>query len=389
MRQLVRRLSVLALTAALAACGGGLERQGPVSPTLDLTPLIDQRPAGQRASSAAMAAEYRALPGWGADNHASALPAFINTCRWVDSQAGNPGKPVGALKAAGTVGEWEGLCRQIRALPRGDAEAVRLFVEANFVPTPLGGGEDGLFTGYYEPTLKGSWTRGGRFQTPLYKTPAKTGRMPSRADIVGGALSGRGLELVYVDDPVDAFFLQVQGSGRVEMTDGSVLQLGYAGQNGHEYFPIGRYFIDNGAAAKEDMSLQWLRRWLHAHPDDAERIMSMNPSYVFFRKLEGGPRGSRNLLLTEGRSLAIDQSQMSLTAPMWLDLNGTPLPGGRLQRLVLAQDTGGAIKGAVRGDVFWGHGPLAAEAAGFMKGRGRAWLLALRPNRPQYLSQLP
>lgn len=389
MRKFFRTLSALALTAGLAACGGGLERQGPVHPTLDLTPLIDQRPPSQRVPASAMAAEYRALPGWGADNHASALPAFQRTCTWIDSQAGDPKKPIGSQREAGTVGDWLALCAQIRSLPRNDGEAVRQFVEANFVPKALGGGDDGLFTGYYEPTLKGSWTRGGRFQTPLYKMPPKTGRLPSRAEIVGGALSGRGLELLWVDDPVDAFFLQVQGSGRVEMTDGSVVQLGYAGQNGHEYFPIGRYFIDNGAAAREDMSLQWLRRWLHNHPDDAERIMSMNPSYVFFKRNAGGPRGTRNLLITEGRSLAVDPAHVSLTAPIWVDLDGTPLPGGKLQRLMLAQDTGGAIKGPVRGDVFWGHGPLAAEAAGFMKGRGKKWLLALRPNRAQYLSQLP
>lgn len=388
MRKFLGKLSALALVAGLAACGG-LEKQGPVHPTMDLTPLIDLRPSGQRVPASAMAPEYRNLPGWGADNHAAALPAFKRTCLWIDSQAGSPSKPIGAQREAGTVGDWQGLCQQIRALPSGDSEAVRRFVEANFVPKALGGGEDGLFTGYYEPTLKGSWTRTGRFQTPLYKMPPKTGRMPSRADIVGGALTGRGLEIVWVDDAVDAFFLQVQGSGRVEMTDGSVVQLGYAGQNGHEYYPIGRYFIDNGAAAREDMSLQWLRRWLHAHPDDAERIMSMNPSYVFFKRNEGGPRGTRNLLLTEGRSLAVDPSQIALTAPLWLDLDGTPLPGGKLQRLVLAQDTGGAIKGAVRGDVFWGHGPLAGEAAGFMKGRGRGWLLALRPNRNQFVSQLP
>lgn len=383
-----RALAALTLTAALAACGG-VDKMGPVTQSLDLTPLIDLRPAAMRVSTSVMAPEFRALPGWGADNHAAALPAFLRTCTWVDSQASNPAKPVGAQREAGTVADWQGLCAQIRTLPRGDAEAVRRFVETNFVPMAMGGGEDGLFTGYYEPTLKGSWTRTGRFQTPLYRQPPRTGRMPSRADIVGGALNGRGLELLYVDDPVDAFFLQVQGSGRVEMTDGTVVQLGYAGQNGHDYYPIGRYFIDNGAAAKEDMSLQWLRRWLHAHPGDAEGIMSLNPSYVFFKRNEGGPRGTRNLLLTEGRSLAVDHSLVSLTAPMWIDLNGTPLPGGKLQRLMLAQDTGGAIKGQVRGDVFWGHGPLAGEAAGFMKGRGRAWLLAVRPNRPQYLSQLP
>ena len=198
----------------------------------------------------------------------------------------------------------------------------------------------------------------------------------SRAAIDDGSLSGRGWELVYVDDPVDAFFLHIQGSGRVVLDDGSVMQVGYAGTNGRRYVAIGGELAARGAIPKDEVSMQSIRAWLAPHPDQAERIMETNPSYVFFRDLQGdGPIGSEGTVLTAGRSLAIDPRFVAFGIPIWLETRDPLDPSRPLDRLLVAQDTGGAIKGPVRGDVFWGPGHEAAERAGHMKSQGRYYLL--------------
>ncbi|HEX6977888.1 MAG TPA: MltA domain-containing protein, partial [Alphaproteobacteria bacterium] len=198
-------------------------------------------------------------------------------------------------------------------------------------------------------------------------------------EIDEGALEGRNLELVWVADPIDAFFLHIQGSGRVRLADGSTIRVGYAAQNGHPYLAIGRPLIDRGAIPKDKVSMQSIRAWLAANPDEAERIMWLNASYVFFRELEGeGPLGAQGVPLTPGRSLAVDRRHIPLGAPIWLDTTlpteGTP----PFRRLMVAQDTGGAIRGPLRGDVFWGHGSDAAERAGRMRSTGRMWILLPR-----------
>lgn len=325
-----------------------------------------------------VAADFRTLPGWVEDDHAQALPALHRTCGWVERQT--PERRIGDHPVAGTVADWRPICTAARTLPVGDAEAARIFFETHFTPITLGGGEEGLFTGYYEPLLHGSWTRTGRYTVPIYRMPPRTRKaLPSRARIAAGALAGRGLELMWVDDPIDAFFLEIQGSGRAVMADGSVVGLSYAGQNGHPYFPVGRWLIDQGIATPEEMSLQYIRRWLTEHRDQAQALMNRNPSHVFFRlRGGGGPRGARDMELTPGRSLAVDPDFVPLGPPVWLDVQGAPVPGGAIRRLVVAQDTGGAIKGPVRGDLFWGDGPAAEEGAGLMKARGRFTLLAPR-----------
>lgn len=337
-------------------------------------------PAGKRISLDQVAADFRPLPGWVDDDHAAAVPALLRTCSWVEQAPAS--KPMGSHPAAGTVADWRPACATARGLPlASDPDSARRFFEAHFTPVALGDGSDGLFTGYYEPVLHGSWVRTERHTVPLYRLPAsgKNG-LPSRARIAAGALAGRGLELMWVDDAVDAFFLEIQGSGRAIMQDGSVVGLSYAGQNGHSYYPIGRWLIDQGIATREEMSLQYIRRWLKEHPDQARGLMNLNPSYVFFRQRPGGigALGARSMELTPGRSLAVDPDHVPLGPPVWLDLQGAPVPGGTLQRLVVAQDTGGAIKGPVRGDLFWGDGPEAEERAGLMKARGRFTLLVPR-----------
>jgi membrane-bound lytic murein transglycosylase A len=199
---------------------------------------------------------------------------------------------------------------------------------------------------------------------------------PTRSEIDAGALAGKGYELLWVDDAVDAFFLHVQGSGRVVMEDGKVVRLGFAGRNGHSYVAIGRELIEQGAIPRERMSMQAIRAWLAAHPDQAGPVMASNPSFIFFRIIDGeGPIGAEGVPLTPGRSLAVDPEFVPLGLPIWLDTTDPLDPRQPLRRLVVAQDTGAAIKGPVRGDLFWGFGENAAARAGAMKQQGRYFLL--------------
>ena len=327
---------------------------------------------------------YRILTGWTQDNLADVVPALLRTCRYLQSLG--PDHAVGPAGEAGRVADWQPACAAAAGLPPSDGAAARRYFEAWLVPVPLNGGEgqEGLFTGYYESELNGSWTRTGRFNVPVYRMPARNGhRLPSRAEIARGALAGQGLELLWVDDPIEAFIMEIQGSGRVQMPDGSLVGLNYAGQNGQKYYPIGRYLVDQGVTTADQMTMHVIRSWLRQHPDQAQQVMNLNPSAVFFRlRSSGDPRGA-STELTPRRSLAVDPNFVPLGVPVWLDLHDVPVvPGGLLRTLVMAQDTGGAIKGPIRGDYFWGHGDEAAYAAGVMKARGRYFMLV-----PQAVAQ--
>jgi peptidoglycan lytic transglycosylase A len=219
----------------------------------------------------------------------------------------------------------------------------------------------------------------GRFR-PAWRGERIAGRVvkgalvpyDDRAAIVKGALAAMHLELFWVDDPIDAFFLQVQGSGRIDLPDGSTTQLAYDGQNGQPYVAIGKLLVERGVMTKEEVSLQSIRAWIKAHPDEGMALMDQNPSYVFFRERSGeGPLGSEGVALTPGRSLAVDRKFIPLGVPLYLDLTEQT----ELHRLVVAQDTGGAISGPVRGDVFWGFGQEAEAKAGAMRATGRYFLL--------------
>jgi membrane-bound lytic murein transglycosylase A len=203
---------------------------------------------------------------------------------------------------------------------------------------------------------------------------------PDRLAIERGALTGRGLELLWVADPIDAFFLEIQGSGRIALADGSTVRIGYAAQNGHPYVAIGRALVARGALAKDRVSMRTIRDWLASHPGEAGAVMDLNPSYVFFKEIPGdGPVGAQGLVLSPGRSLAVDPKFMPLGVPLWLDVDMPRELTGRLRRLVVAQDTGGAIRGPVRGDLFCGTGAAAGEVAGAMQQRGGYWLLLPKP----------
>jgi membrane-bound lytic murein transglycosylase A len=283
----------------------------------------------------------------------------------------------------GRVGDWRALCRQAEALPAGDDGAARRFFEAGFVPLAVAdyGSTEGLFTGYYETELNGSRQRHGRFQTPIYRKPPDTGSepRPTRAEIEDGALAGRGLELLWVDDPIDAFLLEIQGSGRVELSGGGSLRIGYAGQNGHPYVAVGRLLLERGEIPRAKLTMPAIRSWMKQYPQAGAALRRQNPSYVFFREVTGeGPIGAEGAMLTAERSLAIDRSLIGLGIPIWLETDERFAPAEPVRRLLVAQDTGGAIKGPVRGDVFWGTGNAAGSRAGVMNARGRYFLLLPR-----------
>ncbi|TNF71995.1 MAG: murein transglycosylase [Acidobacteria bacterium] len=357
------------------------------------------------------AVELADLPGWEEDLLAEALPALRRSCEvvngWTDADTDNGDTFGAALR----LEHWQGICVRLGELGPGDEEPLRALIASELRPYAVSnrGEPEGLFTGYYEPTLAGSRRPTERYRFPLYRRPPElvtvnlgdfredlrgrrlAGRVEDgalspyldRFEIEAGGLADRELELAWVDDPYDAFFLHVQGSGRVELEEGGFLRVGYAGQNGHPYFAIGRALVDSGVMTLEEVSLQSIRAWLEANPEEAPEVLAQNPSFVFFRELEEeGPVGSLGVVLTPERSLAVDSTFVPLGLPVWVDTAapaGDPdAPDRAFRRLMVAQDTGGAIRGPVRGDIFWGPGQIAAHISGHMKHPGRLWLLLPR-----------
>jgi membrane-bound lytic murein transglycosylase A len=335
------------------------------------------------------------LPGWEKDQHAAAWPALRKSCEKLATR-----DPV-----------WGDLCLAVRALETPDDVTARRFFEANFRAHRMNAesGREGLITGYYEPVLNGSTTRNDQFRWPLYKRPDNLltidlaslypelkgrpvrGRLEgnrvvpyySRAEIGNGKNPLAGNELLWVDDPVELFILQVQGSGRVRLPDGGEVAVGYADQNGHPYRSLGGRLIELGALTREEVTLTRIRDWLAAHPEETGTLLNSNPSFIFFTQRDAsldGPLGSLGVALTPERSVAVDPAYIRLGLPVWVD---TLLPDGTpLQRLALAQDTGGAIKGAVRADLFLGRGIEAGRLAGEMKQRGELYVLLPKPPEP-------
>ena len=353
-----------------------------------------------------------ALPGWGDGRETLALRSFLRSCTRINKLPPNREMLYGNA-ATGRAHHWQQVCRLAARVGKNAAPAVaQRFFEDWFAAYRVSdnGNPDGLFTGYFEPLLNGSLRPSARYSVPLYKRPGDlisvnlgdfsqdlkgkqiTGRLrgnrlvpyAERAAIERGALNGKNLELVWVDDPVDAFFLQIQGSGQVRLPDGRILRVGYAGKNGQPYFAIGRDLVTRGILTPENVSLQTIRAWLEANPGQAQALMNKNRSYVFFRLIQGaGPIGAQGVPLTPDHSLAVDRRFIPLGAPLWLDTTNPLSPGAPLRRLVIAQDTGGAIKGVVRGDLFWGAGERAREGAGKMKQRGRYYILLPRSALPK------
>ncbi|MFZ3040458.1 MAG: MltA domain-containing protein [Thiobacillus sp.] len=301
---------------------------------------------------------------------------------------------------------WHAVCAEAARMAAPDDAAARAFFEQRFQPyqaTTEDGSAEGMVTGYYEPLLKGDRVRTARARFPLYAAPDDLisvelasvhpelkgmrlrGRLvgnkllpyPTRKDIETAGNGFKGQPIAWAEDPVDLFFLQIQGSGRIELPDGSHMRVGYADQNGHPYLSIGKLLIERGELKREQASMQGIKNWGAKNPDKLPALLASNPSYVFFRELPNGlsgPLGALGVPLTGGRSIAVDPRFIPLGAPVFLATTqpNSPRP---LNRLVMAQDTGSAIRGGVRADFFWGFGDKAGELAGRMKQRGRLWVL--------------
>jgi membrane-bound lytic murein transglycosylase A len=300
--------------------------------------------------------DFRDLRGWAEDDHAAALAVFVQTCDLIEGE------------------DWQALC----ALARSGASA-RPFFELFFRPVLIEDGKPMLFTGYYEPEIAGSPVPTDRFRVPLYRPPPElgSGLWHTRAEIEGqGLLAGRGLEIAWIEDPVEAFFLQVQGSGRIRMPDGQVVRLGYAGQNGHPYVSVGQELVRQGIYPQHRVSAQTIRAFVRANPEAGAELLRRNPSFVFFREVLGvppdqGPIGAMARSVTAGRTVAVDPRHVTLGAPVWIEKRGR----APIHSLMVAQDTGGAIRGAQRADIFFGTGDDAGRQAGTVKDPGRMVVL--------------
>ncbi|HXV12083.1 MAG TPA: murein transglycosylase A [Burkholderiales bacterium] len=372
------RLAALAALLAVAGCAG-LEDKPPAKPPVGKPAIVQPL---QRAS-------WNELPGWQDDDPSLAWEALLRSCDAIGSRI-----------------DWREVCAAARGLANPDREGARKFFEARFTPYRVvdkDGYDVGLVTGYYEPLLRGRLTPDVRYRYPVYGVPEDLlvidlgdlypelagkrlrGRVDGRrvvpyydrSEIESGYAALAGKELVWVDDPIELFFLQIQGSGRVLLEDGGVLRLGYADQNGHPYRSIGRRLVDQGDLPLERASMEGIKSWARKNPGKLRELLDHNASYVFFRELPAdspGPIGALGVPLTPRRSLAVDRSVVPLGAPVFISTT-FPLTDQPLNRLMLAQDTGGAIRGAVRADFFWGFGEDAAYEAGRMKQPLRMWVL--------------
>lgn len=302
---------------------------------------------------------YEDLDGWAADDHAAAFQVFLNTCMDFDDP------------------DWSNLCAVAQS---GEVENPRAFFELFFRPVEIDDGKDALFTGYFEPELDGSLYRTSTYRYPIYKMPPEArggGLWLTRRDILTtGVMDNRGLEIAWVDDPVELFFLQIQGSGRIRLTNGDTLRVGYGGSNGHNYRSVGQELVRRGVYNAHQVSAQVIKNWVRRNPVAGQELLFHNPSYVFFRKVrrvtaDQGPRGAMNRSITAMRTVAVDPAYVPLGAPVWVEKDGQ----GPMRRLMIAQDTGSAIKGAQRADIFFGTGDAAGRAAGTLKDPGRMVVL--------------
>ncbi len=376
----MRTLAVyLWVVLALAGCAA----LPPAPPALSCVPT----PVRPAVTPNLQAAQWRDLPGWGNDDQQLAWSAWLQSC------AALMRKPA-----------WQEVCLQAIASHPATGAAVRDYFETHFdlyQSRQPDGAAQGLITGYYAPVLAGSLVRTDRFNIPLYAQPGDLldidlssvypelkslrlrGRLQgnhvvpywSRAQIDGDQHPLAGHELVWLEDSLAAFFLQIQGSGRIRLPDGREIMVGYADQNGYPYQAIGRVLLERGELTADQLSMQAIQAWGAAHPDQLPELLAQNPSYVFFRILPNGAvLGALGVPLEAGRSIAIDSHALPLGAPVWLSTT-EPLSTQPMNRLVIAQDTGGAIRGNVRADVYFGVGDVAGQHAGKMKQQGQMWVL--------------
>ncbi len=355
------------------------------------------------------AVKWSDLSGWSSDQQSKIWPALLQSC-----------KALSHRKAA-----WKMLCTEATRLNSPDDGQARKFFEQYFVPHRIfnnKGTASGVVTGYFVPTLLGSNIRDNIYKHAIYSRPpnmitvnlkslypSKLAGMRLRGKIKGTRLTPffsrkqidappfplKGHEIVWVKDPIALFFMHIQGSGYIKLTDGKVITVGYADQNGHPYVPVGRVLVKTGAIPLKEISLQSIRQWMIKNPTKQQTLMNHNPSYIFFHVLPS-PLGSLGVPLTDGRSIAVDRRQIPLGSPVWVDTSYPEIktPGAslkqkmsdskmKLRRLFMAQDTGGAISGAVRADVFWGKGDDAKQLAGHMNQKGKMYVLVPKKQKNQ------
>ncbi len=306
------------------------------------------------------------ISGWESDTLTPALEAFTRSCGSIRSAPAIP------------VRDWDRVC----ALAKAGPGPARAFFEQNFTPVRITTGSRALFTGYYEPELHGSRHQTQTYRFPLYRRPPEiqTGvAWSTRAQIENGALEGRGLELVWLDNRVDAFFVHVQGAARIKIDDGSTMRVGFAGRNWQRYRSVGRELIRQGVLTPNQASMQGIRAWAAANPEAARQALQHNTSFIFFQELEIpdalGPVGALQVPLTPMRSVAVDDSHTPLGAPVWIRMNAG---AASIKQLMVAQDTGSAVNGAQRADIFYGSGDAAGDKAGLIRYSGE--MITLIPN---------
>lgn len=351
----------------------------------------EERPSAKPAEPF-LAVAWGQIPGWSESAPAAGLETFIYSCNAIGKQP-----------------DWAMPCNEALSVPAGDEQRARQFFERYFIPHQVineDGSDQGIITGYYVPELLGSREQSEKFKYPLYRQPDDLlivdlkeiypdlahmrlrGRLEGnrvvpyyeRAEIDNGENPLSGNELFWVEDPVELFFLHIQGSGRIRLENGELVMVNYANQNGHRYQSIGKLLLERNAMTRSQMSMQNIRSWVKQNPEAGRDLLEENPSYVFFRELDPGvesPPGALGIPLTAERSIAVDRRTIPLGAPVFLS---TTWPNSEqpLRRLMVAQDTGGAIKGRVRADFFWGLGEEAGALAGRMKQQGRMWVLLPR-----------
>jgi len=412
-----KRMISLVITLSLAACSSlppppSPSQRKPIAPPASSSPVIPAPPATVTPSPASTSAPapaagtlipatWGSLPGWSTDDHSAAWDTLLSSCRVLQTQA-----------------LWQHLCAAARSENRPNRERVKQFLERHLAPYWVSPepGTEGLATGYYEPLIAGSRKPSSRYRYPIYgqprdliyidlstvtpnsataahfngiapnpRTPARNdgkNTLPyyTRAQIEAPHSPLRGREIAWTDDPIELFFLQVQGSGRVELDNGTTLRLGFAGHNGHPYRSIGRALIDRGELTPDQASMQGIKLWAQQNPQKLRDLLNLNPRYIFFRELPPSPQsppGALGVPLTPQRSVAIDPQFIPLGAPLFIATTW-PLSNQPLERLVFAQDTGSAIRGAARIDFFWGAGEDASREAGRMKQALKLWLLLPR-----------
>ena len=361
----------IAIAGLLAACStpstrGSTYRSNGIAPTTYSSSIASFR-----------SVSWQSLPGWQEDDLSQAWPAWLKSCE--------------ALRKRSSEINWRQVCSQAGSVPGRDGKAIRQYFEANFevyeVRNSATGNESGLITGYYEPVMNGSKTRTANYTVPLYGLPSswkgsKPSPAPTRAELMSSGVL-RGSELAWVQDPVAAAFMQIQGSGKIRLEDGRVLRLGYAGTNDQPFKSFAQWLLDRKEITRSEASMQGISAWAKRNPGSVEEMLNANPRFVFFKELPGnvsadlGPNGALGVPLSAERSIAIDLKAMPLGAPVFLSTT-KPLSSQSLQKLVMAQDTGKAIVGGVRADYYWGSGDSAGELAGRMKQDGKMWLLLPR-----------